>query len=163
LRPNADSIDALLAQIGVVEPCSWKGEQGIGVFSPDNADAIIEALRALAFEDRVRVAPPEHEGRCVSYRLGLLEQGRLHDYNLVFLPNYARLLLDEWLRWELDDGWRWINDSRVSRRHSRHPLHERMSDQVEHRRWRFDAPRPGGLAFGIDDALWRRPKRRAED
>jgi Arc/MetJ-type ribon-helix-helix transcriptional regulator len=91
LRSNADSIDALLAQIGAVEPCSWKGEQGIGVFSHDNADAIIEALRALAFEDRVRVAPPEHEGRCVSYRLGLLKQGRLHDYNLAFLPNYAHL------------------------------------------------------------------------
>jgi hypothetical protein len=38
-----------------------------------------------------------------------------------------------------------------------------MSGQVEHRRWRFDAHRPGGLAFGIADALWRRLKRRAED
>jgi hypothetical protein len=159
-RPDAESIDALLARISAVEQASWKGKQGVGIFSPGNADAIIEALRALAAEDRVRAVLLEHEGRCISYRLGLLEEGRLYDYNLAFLPAYAclgggRLLLDEWVRWGLDDGWRWIDASRVSRGHSGHHLHERMSGRIEQRRWRFYSYRPGGLAFGVADSVRR--------
>jgi hypothetical protein len=159
-RPDAESIDALLARISAVETASWKGERGVGIFSPGNAEAINAALCALAAEDRVRAVLLEYEGRCISYRLGFLEQGRLYDYNLAFVPGYARLgsgrlLLDEWVRWGLDDGWRWIDASRVSRSHSRHPLHERMSCQIEHRRWRFYSFRFGGLAFGVADGLWR--------
>ncbi|MDR2365575.1 MAG: GNAT family N-acetyltransferase [Zoogloeaceae bacterium] len=159
-RPDAGSIGALLAQIGAVEQASWKGERGVGIFSPGNGEAITEALRALAAEDRVRAVLLEHEGRCVSYRLGLLEQGRLYDYNLAFLPCCARLgggrlLLDEWVRWGLDEGWRWIDASRVSRNHSRHQLRERMSGQIEQRRWRFYSRRPGGLAFAAAVGIWR--------
>ncbi|MDR1350167.1 MAG: GNAT family N-acetyltransferase, partial [Zoogloeaceae bacterium] len=154
----------LLAQIRAVEQVSWKGEQGVGVFSADNVEVVADALRALAAEDRVRVVMQEHEGRCVSYRLGLLEQGRLYDYNLAFMPAYAalgsgRLLLDEWIRWGLDEGWQWIDASRVSRSRSHHQLRERMNGQVEHQRWRFYSYRPGGLAFGLAYGVWQLWKR----
>jgi CelD/BcsL family acetyltransferase involved in cellulose biosynthesis len=169
-RPDADTVDALLARIGAVERISWKGEQDVGIFGADNVAASTEALRALAAEDRVRAVLLEHEGRCVSYRLGLLEQGRLYDYSLAFMPAYAvlgsgRLLLDEWIRWGLDEGWQWIDASRVRRSHSRHQLRERMSGQVEHRRWRFYSCRPDGLAFGLAYGVWqwwRRHVRRSD-
>ncbi|MDR0735653.1 MAG: GNAT family N-acetyltransferase [Zoogloeaceae bacterium] len=169
-RPDADTMDALLARICAVERISWKGAQDVGIFSSDNVAATTEALRALAAEDRVRAVLLEHEGRCISYRLGLLEQGRLYDYSLAFMPAYAalgsgRLLLDEWIRWGLDEGWQWIDASRVRRSHSRHQLRERMSGQIEHRRWRFYSCRPGGLAFGLAYGvwqLWRRHVRRSD-
>jgi len=107
----------------------------------------------------VRVVVLELEGRCISYRLGLLEQGRLYDYNLAFLPQYAdlgsgRVLLEEWIRWGLDDNWRWIDASRVSLENSSHQLHERMTGQLEHWRWSFYSWRPSGIALGLALRVW---------
>lgn len=64
-------------------------------------------------EGRVRVVVLELDGRCISDRLGLLEQGRLYDYNLAFLAQYAglgagRVRLDEWIRRGLDERWQHI-------------------------------------------------------
>ncbi|MDR1888045.1 MAG: GNAT family N-acetyltransferase [Zoogloeaceae bacterium] len=160
VRPKVDDIDALVTALSAVEQASWKGAQGVGIFSPGRAAWMREALRQLAAEDRVRAVLLEHEGRCVSYRLGFLENGRLYDYNLAFLPDYAslgsgRLLLDEWIRWGVDDGWRAIDASRVSRERSRHQLHERMSGAIEHRQWRFYPYRPDALALACAHGVWR--------
>jgi hypothetical protein len=107
----------------------------------------------------------ELNGRCISYRLGLLEQGRLYDYNLAFLPQYAdlgsgRVLLDEWIRWGLEENWHWIDASRVSLENSSHQLHERMTGQLEHWRWSFYSWRPSGLILGLGLRLWHRLKPR---
>lgn len=160
VSPDGEGMDALLDFIGAVEQASWKGADGLGIFSGTRRQQWMRsALRGLAADGCVRVVLLEHQGRCISYRLGLLERGRLYDYNIAFLPDYAslgsgRLLLDEWIRWGLDEGWQWVDASRVSLSRSSHQLHERMSGQVEHQRWSFYSRRPGGLLLGFADRLW---------
>ncbi|MGO4611249.1 GNAT family N-acetyltransferase, partial [Variovorax sp. 2RAF20] len=81
-----------LRTLGKVEALSWKGLQGVGIFTNDRYRQWIEqAFTALAEEGLVRVVVLELDGRCISYRIGLLEQGRLYDYNLAFLPQHADL------------------------------------------------------------------------
>ncbi|MCF4994841.1 GNAT family N-acetyltransferase [Pseudomonas syringae] len=162
--PDAASMGALLQVISEVEAVSWKGDEGVGIFATAQGRHCMEqAFTALAAQGLVRVVTLELGGRCISYRLGLLEQGRLYDYNLAFLPQYAdlgsgRVLLEEWIRWGLDDQWRWIDASRVSLENSSHQLHERMTGQLEHWRWSFYSWRPSGLALGLGLRLWQRLK-----
>jgi hypothetical protein len=118
------------------------------------------AFTALAAQGLVRVVMLELRGECISYRLGLLDQGRLYDYNLAFLPQHAdlgsgRVLLEEWIRWGLDENWRWIDASRVSLENSNHQLHERMTGQLEQWRWSFYSWQPDGLLLGLALRLWK--------
>ncbi|WP_322846662.1 GNAT family N-acetyltransferase [Pseudomonas sp. B33.4] len=164
ITPDALSMGPLLQTISEVEAVSWKGDEGVGIFASERSRQLIErAFIALAGQGLVRVVTLELNGRCISYRLGLLEQGRLYDYNLAFLPQYAdlgsgRVLLEEWIRWGLDDNWRWIDASRVSLENSSHQLHERMTGQLEHWRWSFYSWRPSGLILGLGLRLWYRLK-----
>ncbi|APC14801.1 cellulose biosynthesis protein [Pseudomonas frederiksbergensis] len=166
LTPDAVTMRPLLQAISEVEAHSWKGDEGVGIFSDArHRQWINEAFTALAAQGRVRVVVLELDGRCISYRLGLLEQGRLYDYNLAFLPQYAdmgsgRVLLEEWIRWGLDEGWKWIDASRVSLDNSSHQLHERMTGQLEHWRWSFYSWRPSGLLLGLGLRLWHHVKPR---
>jgi hypothetical protein len=87
----------------------------------------------------------------------------LYDYNLAFLPQYAdlgsgRVLLEEWIRWGLDDNWYWIDASRVSLENSSHQLHERMTGHMEHWRWSFYSWRPSGLVLGLGLRVWQQVK-----
>ncbi|ANI53893.1 GNAT family N-acetyltransferase [Pseudomonas sp. DR 5-09] len=164
ITPDATSMGPLLQAISEVEAVSWKGDEGVGIFASDRSRRYMEnAFTALAASDRVRVVMLELDGHCISYRLGLFEQGRLYDYNLAFLPQYAdlgsgRVLLEEWIRWGLDDNWRWIDASRVSLENSSHQLHERMTGQLEHWRWSFYSWRPSGLLLGLGLRAWHRLK-----
>ena len=160
ITPDASTMGPLLQAISEVEAVSWKGDEGVGIFADERHRQWMDrAFTALAAQGLVRVVVLELEGRCISYRLGLLEQGRLYDYNLAFLPQYAdlgsgRVLLEEWIRWGLDDNWRWIDASRVSLENSSHQLHERMTGQLEHWRWSFYSSRPGGIALGLALRVW---------
>jgi len=164
ITPDALSMSPLLRAISEVEAVSWKGDEGVGIFASERSRQWIErAFTALAGQGLVRVVTLELNGRCISYRLGLLEQGRLYDYNLAFLPQYAdlgsgRVLLEEWIRWGLDEHWRWIDASRVSLENSSHQLHERMTGQLEHWRWSFYSWRPSGILLGLGLRLWHRLK-----
>jgi CelD/BcsL family acetyltransferase involved in cellulose biosynthesis len=160
IKPDATTMGPLLQAISEVEAVSWKGDEGVGIFSDERHRQWMDrAFTALAEQGLVRVVVLELDGRCISYRLGLLEQGRLYDYNLAFLPQYAdlgsgRVLLEEWIRWGLDEHWHWIDASRVSLANSSHQLHERMTGQLEHWRWSFYSWRPSGLALGLALRLW---------
>ncbi|MNG07328.1 hypothetical protein D3C84_906230 [compost metagenome] len=151
----------LLRNLAEVEAASWKGEEGVGIFAdPRCRQWMNHAFTALAAQGLVRVVMLELNGECISYRLGLLDQGRLYDYNLAFLPQHAdlgsgRVLLEEWIRWGLDENWRWIDASRVSLENSSHQLHERMTGQLEHWRWSFYSWQPGGLLLGFALRLWK--------
>lgn len=159
---DADNIDDWLRRIAAVEDASWKGDDGVGIFSTPRSRAwMFQALAGLAAENRLRLVVLELGGECISYRLGLLERGRLYDYNLAFLPAHAelgsgRVLLQEWIDWGLDEGWQWIDASRVSLENSSHQLHERMTSQVEHLRHSFYSWRLSGLCLGLALRLWRR-------
>jgi len=160
LTPDGTTIDAVLEAIAAVEQASWKGGQGVGIFSgARHRQWIQEAFSALAEAGLVRVVLLEHQDRCVSYRLGLLEHGRLYDYNLAFLPEYAelgsgRLLLDEWIRWGTEEGWKYVDASRVSLHGSSHQLHERMTGEIVQLRWSLYSWRPEGIALGLAYRLW---------
>ncbi|WP_419709976.1 GNAT family N-acetyltransferase [Pseudomonas sp. NFX224] len=164
ITPDAATMGPLLKAIAEVEAVSWKGDEGVGIFADErHRQWMDQAFTALAAQGLVRVVVLELDGRCISYRLGLLEQGRLYDYNLAFLPQFAdlgsgRVLLEEWIRWGLDDNWRWIDASRVSLENSSHQLHERMTGQMEHWRWSFYSWRPSGLALGLALRFWQRLK-----
>jgi CelD/BcsL family acetyltransferase involved in cellulose biosynthesis len=166
--PDAHSMPALLQAISAVEAVSWKGDEGVGIFASARSRQWIDsAFSALAAQGLVRLVTLELDGRCLSYRLGLLEQDRLYDYNLAFLPQYAdlgsgRVLLDEWIRWGLDEHWHWIDASRVSLENSSHQLHERMTGQLEHWRWSFYSWRPSGLLLGLALRVWHRLKPRVQ-
>jgi CelD/BcsL family acetyltransferase involved in cellulose biosynthesis len=168
ITPDALTMGPLLQEISEVEAVSWKGDEGVGIFSDARHRQWMDrAFTALAARGLVRVVVLELEGRCISYRLGLLEQGRLYDYNLAFLPQYAdlgsgRVLLEEWIRWGLEDNWCWIDASRVSLENSSHQLHERMTGQLEHWRWSFYSWRPGGLVLGLALRVWQRFKTRLQ-
>ncbi|MBJ9976472.1 GNAT family N-acetyltransferase [Pseudomonas sp. S75] len=158
----------LLEAISTVEAASWKGDDEVGIFSGEQRRQwMYQAFSALAGEGMVTIVLLELDGRCISYRLGLLERGRLYDYNLAFLPEQrelgsGRVLLEEWIHWGLEQGWSWIDASRVSRAHSSHQLHERQTGQLEQWRlssysWRLD-----GLALGLALRAWRWWKSRAQ-
>ncbi|MBV6287017.1 GNAT family N-acetyltransferase [Pseudomonas aegrilactucae] len=164
ITPDAATAPALLEAVSAVEAVSWKGDDGVGIFSvPAQRQWMFQAFTALAADGRLRLVLLELDGRCISYRLGLLERGRLYDYNLAFVPQYAdlgsgRVLLQEWIDWGLDEQWQWVDASRVSLENSSHQLHERMTDQVEHLRHSFYSWRPSGLSLGLALRLWQRLK-----
>ena len=168
ITPDATTMGPLLKAIAEVEAVSWKGDEGVGIFADERHRQWMDtAFTALAAQGLVRVVTLELDGRCISYRLGLLEQGRLYDYNLAFLPQYAdlgsgRVLLEEWIRWGLEDNWLWIDASRVSLENSSHQLHERMTGHMEHWRWSFYSWRPSGLALGLALRLWQHVKPRLQ-
>ncbi|WP_353741134.1 GNAT family N-acetyltransferase [Pseudomonas fluorescens] len=168
ITPDSLTMGPLLQEISEVEAVSWKGDEGVGIFADARHRQWMDrAFTALAARGLVRVVLLELEGRCISYRLGLLEQGRLYDYNLAFLPQYAdlgsgRVLLEEWIRWGLEDNWLWIDASRVSLENSSHQLHERMTGQLEHWRWSFYSWRPSGLLLGLALRVWQRFKPRLQ-
>lgn len=159
LVPTLETIGPLLNELAEVEMASWKGSDNVGLFSPHCRPQMESALSALAAEGRVRVVLLELGGKCISYRLGLLERGRLYDYNIAYLPDHARLgsgrlLLHEWIIWGLEAGWEWVDASRVNRHNSNHQLHERMDGLIEHGRWTFYSMRPGGLVLGLAHRAW---------
>ncbi|QXI18818.1 GNAT family N-acetyltransferase [Pseudomonas hamedanensis] len=160
ITPDALSMPTVLQALQEVESVSWKGDEGVGIFATERSRQwMASAFTALAAQGLVRVVTLELDDRCISYRLGLLEQGRLYDYNLAFLPQHAdlgsgRVLLEEWIRWGLDEQWRWIDASRVSLDNSSHQLHERMTGQIEQWRWSFYSWRPSGLLLGLGLRLW---------
>lgn len=164
VTPDAANAASWLEAVSAVEAVSWKGDDGVGIFSvPAQRQWMFQAFTALAADGRLRLVVLELDGRCISYRLGLLERGRLYDYNLAFVPQYAdlgsgRVLLQEWIDWGLDEGWTWIDASRVSLENSSHQLHERMTGQVEHLRHSFYSWRPSGLCLGMALRLWQRIK-----
>jgi len=161
VTPDAISVGQLLRALADVEAASWKGEEGVGIFAnPRRRQWMNHAFTALAAQGLVRIVMLELDGECISYRLGLLDQGRLYDYNLAFLPQHAnlgsgRVLLEEWIRWGLDENWRWIDASRVSLDNSSHQLHERMTGQLEHWRWSFYSWQPDGLILGLALRFWK--------
>jgi len=148
-----------LDQIIAVERASWKGIDGVGVFSGATRERWMRAaLRGLAETGRIRIVALSLNGEMISYRLGLLEKGRLYDFNLAFVPRHSkiasgRLLLNEFVHWGIDEGWRAIDASRVSRV-SGHHLHERMNATVQQYRMRYFSKRPGGVLASAAQALW---------
>lgn len=160
VMPTSQDIEGLLDAVSAVEAVSWKGDDEVGIFSGDKRNQWMrQAFTALAAEGLVCLVLLELEGRCISYRLCLLERGRVYDYNLAFVPTYrdlgsGRVLLEELIHWGLDEEWEWVDASRVSLENSSHQLHERMTDQIEQWRLSCYSWRPDGFVLGIALRCW---------
>ena len=158
---TAQNITALLDAVSAVEAVSWKGDDDVGIFSGEQRRQwMYHAFTALAREGLVCLVLLELAGVCISYRLCLLERGRVYDYNLAFAPEYrdlgsGRVLLEELIHWGLDEGWHWVDASRVSLENSSHQLHERQTGYIE--QWRIGCYswRPDGIALGLAQRCWR--------
>ena len=165
---TSENVLAIIQDISEVELLSWKGEDGVGVFSgQQRMNWMTTALTGFAETNNLCVLVMRHNDRCISYRLGFLDKGRIYDYNLAFLPEYAslgsgRLLLDEWIQWGLDENWQYIDASRVSLQDSSHQLHERCTEFIEHRRWTFYSMRPSSLFLGLSYKIWQLIKPRLQ-
>ncbi|MCT8163366.1 MULTISPECIES: GNAT family N-acetyltransferase [unclassified Pseudomonas] len=158
---TADTIQALLDAVSAVEALSWKGDDEVGIFSgAQHRQWIYQGFTALAAEGLVCAVLLELDGRCISYRLGLLERGRVYDYNLAFVPEHrdlgsGRVLLEEYIHWGLEQGWDWVDASRVSLANSSHQLHERMTGCIEQWRLSCYSWRPDGMLLGYALRAWR--------
>lgn len=161
VQATPENVRSLLDAVSAVEAASWKGDDDVGIFSGEQREQwMYQAFTALAAEGVLYFVLLELEGRCISYRLGLVERGRVYDYNLAFEPKHAdlgsgRVLLEEWIHWGLEEGWRWIDASRVSLENSSHQLHERMTEYLEQSRLSYYSWRPDGLALGLALRCWR--------
>lgn len=157
---DAANIGALLDAVSAVEDASWKGDDAVGIFSgAQRRQWMYRAFTALAAQGQVCAVLLELDGRCISYRLGLLEAGRFYDYNLAFLPEHrdlgsGRVLLEALIQWGLDEGWTWIDASRVSLDNSSHQLHERQTEFIEHWRLSCFSWRSSGVALGLVMRVW---------
>lgn len=165
---SPENVIGIIREISEVEHISWKGEDGVGVFSGEKRmNWMNTALTGFAETNNLCVLAMRHNDRCISYRLGFLDKGRIYDYNLAFLPEYTslgsgRLLLDEWIQWGLDENWQYIDASRVSLQDSSHQLHERCTEFIEHRRWTFYSMRPSSLFLGLSYKIWQLIKPRLQ-
>ncbi|MDZ5602679.1 GNAT family N-acetyltransferase [Pseudomonas sp. RP23018S] len=157
---DAATITALLDAVSAVETASWKGDDAVGIFSgSQRRQWMYQGFTDLAGQGLVCLVLLELDGRCISYRLGLLERGRFYDYNLAFLPAYrdlgsGRVLLESVIHWGLDSGWEWVDASRVSLDNSSHQLHERHTGFIEHWRLSCFSWRPSGFTLGLALRGW---------
>lgn len=157
---DSENIRQLLDAVSAVEAASWKGDDEVGIFSgTQRRQWMYQAFSTLAAEGMVCLVLLELDGRCISYRLGLLERGRVYDYNLAFLPQYrelgsGRVLLEAFIHWGLEAGWEWVDASRVSLENSTHQLHERQTGDVEQWRVSCYSWRPDGIALGLALRCW---------
>ena len=138
-RPDENKVAALLDEIRAVEERSWKGEDGVGIFSRGSFAFFKDVSQRLAKRQLLDVAEIRINGELATYRYGFCYRGGFLDYNLAFLPEYkkiglGRILLDEIILSALDNGYSALDGSRVGV-NSRHLLFERTEKTVRHLRW----------------------------
>jgi CelD/BcsL family acetyltransferase involved in cellulose biosynthesis len=160
-RPTPDQVPALVAEYKAVEDASWKGDEGVGIFSdPESREFFSDLAGNLAAAGQLDVGEIRIAGKLVSYRFGMRFRDVFLDYNLAFLPEHhkiglGRILLDELVLSCARQGYRAIDGSRVGKQ-SRHLLFERANDQIEHQRWYWFRRRPGSLWVRLQ-LLWVKP------
>lgn len=110
----------LLNELKAVEDSSWKGQQGVGIFStPENQAFFTTVSARMAEREWLDIGLLYLDGRLISYRYGFRFAGAFWDYNLAHRPEYnhlspGRVLLDEMIQSSLDLGLTAVDASRGS-------------------------------------------------
>lgn len=136
-RPDPAQTMARLNEFKAVENQSWKGEEGVGIFSDEASWRLFQTLAVrMAERGQLDLGEIRIDGRLASYRFGMCYRGVFLDYNLAYLPEYhklglGRILLDELVTDCARQHYRAMDGSRVGR-HSQHLLFERADTFVDH-------------------------------
>lgn len=136
-RPRLAGLEPRLAEFKAVENHSWKGDEGVGIFSTPASWEFFQTLAMrLAERDQLDLGEIRIGGALASYRFGMHFRGVFLDYNLAYLPEYhklglGRILLDELVTDCMKQQYRAVDGSRVGR-HSQHLLFERANVLLDH-------------------------------
>ena len=101
VRGAVEDCDALVAAIAEIEGISWKGDEGVGVFTPgQRRDFFSEVTRGLFARDRLDLWLMHLDAKLIAYRWQPRFGGAVLDYNFAHLPDVGalspgRVLLDE--------------------------------------------------------------------
>jgi CelD/BcsL family acetyltransferase involved in cellulose biosynthesis len=120
MLPGVDTVNKLLDRLMKIEDASWKGKIGVGIFSSAERRTFFTDLSTrLAKRRWLDVSILWLDECAISYRFGFRFRGVFYDYNLAYLPEYARLspgriLLEEILLSSTDEGLRAVDASRAS-------------------------------------------------
>lgn len=89
-RPHSSEVPALLQTIAAIEDRSWKGKEGVGIFSKAKYRAFFHDV-AIAFAERgcLEVLLLTLDGKPISYRFGFLDGSTFLDYNFAYPDEFA--------------------------------------------------------------------------
>jgi len=139
-RPNQNDAVALVEALKNSEAQSWKGDEGVGIFThPQGAAFFADVAQRLAQEGQLDVALIYLEGQLASYRFGFYYRKRFLDYSVAYLPEHnklalGRILLDEVVLSAAREGYEAVDASRVGST-TKHILLERTDQVIPH--WRL--------------------------
>lgn len=153
LLPTPAQVPRLVGLCKTIEDRSWKGVQGLGIFShPDAERFFLDAGARLAARGWLDIGLLYADERPVSYRFGFRHRGVFLDFNLAFDPAFSafapgRILLDDMIASSRAQGLVAVDASRSSRAEP-HLLAEWSNARIEHHElWAF-APTPAGRLLG---------------
>lgn len=138
--PRVEDVPALIEEFARVENLSWKGAEGVGIFStPQRRKFFEEVSSRLAARGWLDVATLRLGARLAAYRFGFRFRGAFLDYNLAHDPaldalSPGRVLLDEIVRDSHALGLRAVDASRGRLDHP-HMLGEWSASRRFQRRW----------------------------
>lgn len=139
-RPGPEKIMQTLSEFKHVEDQSWKGDEGLGIFSTDSSWAFFQTVaQRMAEKGQVDAGEIRIDGELASYRFGMNFRNVFLDYNLAYLPCYhkiglGRVLLDELIYSCADQHYTAIDASRVGT-YSTNIFYERNNALIPHVRW----------------------------
>lgn len=147
-------VDHVLEELRIAETASWKGEEGVGIFSNQaKFEFFLDLSRELALTGQLAVGEIRVNGELASYRYGFICNRVFYDYNLAYTPEYrhlgaGRLLLDEIIRQCASQGFDAVDGSRTQMDTS-NLLVERSEARIAHYCWTYCRITPAGIWVAI--------------
>ena len=120
VAPTPDSCAAIISALAAVEDASWKGDQGLGIFSVgQRRDFFAAVSHGLSAVDGLDVWEMRLDGQLIAYRWQPRFRGAILDYNFAHLPQYdglspGRVLLDDTIQAAATRGLDRVDASRGS-------------------------------------------------
>lgn len=149
--PTAEQVPQLVGVCKAIEDRSWKGTQGLGIFSSPTGERFFTAVGVcLAARGWLDVGLLYLDGKPVSYRFGFRYRNVFLDFNLAFDPAYSacapgRILLDDMIASSRQQGLDAVDASRSSRAEP-HLLADWTDERIEHHElWLFGPSLRGRL------------------
>lgn len=160
-KPDVSEVATLLAALRDVESDSWKGREGVGIFSTqERHDFFVSVAESSAAAGELMVATIAIDGELASYRFGFLRNGIFYDYNFAYRDQFSnlslgRVLLDEVVVFAHREGLRGVDGSRVGVGYE-NLLRERSEKTITHSRLMYFARSSGGFLLRVK-FLWLKP------
>lgn len=151
---TADDVTELLPLLKKIEDESWKGTDGVGIFSTTERNAFFRALsQLLAERGWLDIALLKLNDQAISYRYGFRLHGTFFDYNLAYRPQFhhlspGRILLDDIVRTSAELHLTAVDACRGSLK-TAHLLGEWTDAYRDHFDWWIFRPTPIGIVLNL--------------